>query len=50
MGLGVRAALPGEEVHIRIIRQAVFGSSKASSDGFVSCGDSGIRSIDRVLE
>ncbi len=49
MGPGVRAALPGEEVHIRIIRQAIFGSSKESVEGSVSCGDSGVRFVYRVL-
>ena len=48
MGSGVRAALPVEEVHI-LIRQAIFGSSKESAEGSVSCGDSGVRSIYRVL-
>ena len=39
MSSGMRATLPGEEVHIRIIRQAIFGSSKESAEGSVSCGD-----------
>jgi hypothetical protein len=34
---------------VPIIRQAIFGSSKASTEGSVSCGDSGVQSIYRVL-
>jgi hypothetical protein len=36
MGSGVQAALPSEGVHIRIIRQAIFESSKESAEGSVS--------------
>ena len=49
MGSGVQATLLGEEAHIRIIRQAVFGS-KASSDGFVRLWRSVYRPSVRIID
>lgn len=44
----MRATLSGEEVRIRIIRQAIFRSSKESAEGSVGCGDLRLVSLSSV--